>query len=71
MPNAKGGKSGTKSVRTTVSIPAGNYEGLEQIADRKKVSVAWVVRDAIDKYLDTELPLFSGIKTSEWQDKPA
>ena len=40
-----------RPVRTTVSIPVADYEQLERIAIEKKVSVAWVVRDAIERYL--------------------
>ncbi|MCB0133768.1 MAG: ribbon-helix-helix protein, CopG family [Caldilineaceae bacterium] len=47
-----------KSIRTTVSLPAEDYDELERIAEKKKVSVAWVVREAVDRYLDLESPLF-------------
>lgn len=47
-----------KTVRTTVSIPAEDYAELERLAERKKVSVAWVVREAVDRYLGGEAPLF-------------
>ncbi|MSR55906.1 MAG: CopG family transcriptional regulator [Gemmataceae bacterium] len=47
-----------KSVRTTVSIPTDDYAELERIASGKKVSVAWVVRDAVERYLNAEAPLF-------------
>jgi len=46
------------SVRTTVSIPAEDYAELEDLAERKKVSVAWVVREAVAQYLQSESPLF-------------
>ena len=45
-----------KSTRTTVSLPTVDYEELEQIARRKKVSVAWVMRDAVEKYLVEQSP---------------
>ena len=32
------------------SLSADLYETIEQIAKQKKVSVAWVVRDAAEKY---------------------
>lgn len=38
-------------VRTTVSIPIDEYERLRSIAEQKRVSIAWVVRDAIAQYL--------------------
>lgn len=47
-----------KSVRTTVSIPADDYEELERLAEKNRVSVAWVVRHAVNKYLAAEAPLF-------------
>ena len=34
------------------------YEELSRIAKRKRVSLAWVVRDALGKYLAAEAPLF-------------
>ena len=46
------------TVRTTVSVPREDYSELEVLAERKKVSVAWVVREAIDRYLHSEMPLF-------------
>jgi len=47
-----------RSVRTTVSIPAIAYEEVERLAEQKKVSVAWIVRDAVDQYLAQHQPLF-------------
>lgn len=60
MPSAAKETKPKASVRTTVSVPADDYAELEQIAKRKKVSVAWVVRDCIDRFLRTEAPLFRG-----------
>jgi hypothetical protein len=48
------------TIRATVSFPADYYARLERIAIGKKVSVAWVVREAIEKYLDEPGPLFKG-----------
>jgi predicted DNA-binding protein len=47
-----------KRVRTSISFPGEMYEMLEGIAAEKKVSLAWVVREAIDKYLEEKWPLF-------------
>ncbi len=52
------GKVSRRSVRTSVSLSAESYGLLEQIARSKKVSVAWVVRDAVEKYLESATPLF-------------
>ena len=46
------------TVRASVTFPADLYSELERIAEEKKVSVAWVVRDAAEKYIDTQYPLF-------------
>ena len=48
----------TRMPRKSVSLPADVQEQLERIADRKKVSFAWVVREAVDRYLEAETPLF-------------
>lgn len=48
-------KDGT---RASVTFPADLYTELERIAEEKKVSVAWVVRDAVEKYVEAKYPLF-------------
>lgn len=48
--------------RASVSFPPEIYTILEAIAKRKKVSFAWVVRDAAEKYVADQWPLFSGLK---------
>lgn len=45
-------------VRASVSFPAEVYRTLAEIAKEKKVSVAWVVRDAAERYLAERWPLF-------------
>ena len=42
---------------TTISFPPDMYGTLERIARDKKVSLAWVVRDAMDMYLAEKWPL--------------
>jgi predicted DNA-binding protein len=49
-------------VRATISFPPDLYETLEKIAKQKKVSLAWVVREAAEKYVDEQWPLFAGLK---------
>jgi hypothetical protein len=39
------------SVRASISFPPDLYGTLEEIAKQKKVSLAWVVRDAAEKYV--------------------
>ena len=39
------------AVRASISFPPSLYETLEELAKQKKVSLAWVVRDAAEKYV--------------------
>lgn len=38
--------------RLTVSLTGSDYDALSALADKDDVSVSWVVRRAIDEYLD-------------------
>ena len=38
-------------MRASISFPSDLYETLEDIAKQKKVSLAWVVRDATERYV--------------------
>lgn len=49
-------KKGTH--RLSVSLSAEQYAELLEIAQKNKVSIAWVVREAIERLLKDELPLF-------------
>ena len=46
------------SPRASVSFPRDLYQTLESIARQKKVSLAWVVREAAEKYVEDQTPLF-------------
>jgi hypothetical protein len=48
------------SVRASVSFSPEAYRTLEEIARQKKVSLAWVVRDAVEQYVAEKWPLFKG-----------
>ena len=50
----------TGQVRASISFPPDIYKTLEDIAKEKKVSLAWVVRDATEKYIADKWPLFKG-----------
>ena len=52
----------TAAVRASISFPPDVYETLEVIAREKKVSLAWVVREAAEKYIADKWPLFGGPK---------
>ena len=49
---------GVGAVRASISFPPEIYETLENIAKEKKVSLAWVVRDAAERYIAEKWPLF-------------
>jgi predicted DNA-binding protein len=50
-------------VRATITFPPDIYESLESIAKQKKVSLAWVVREAAEQYLADKWPLFARSET--------
>lgn len=47
------------TARASVTFPVSMYAEMERIAEEKKVSVAWVVRDAVEKYVAEKYPLFA------------
>ncbi|MGO9932746.1 MAG: CopG family transcriptional regulator [Steroidobacteraceae bacterium] len=46
-----------RSIRASVSLPPDIYRSIEALARQKKVSAAWVLRDAAEKYIDNQWPL--------------
>lgn len=48
-----------KGIRLSVTIPAESHVELESIAAKQRVSLAWVVRQAVTQYLDSNRPLFA------------
>ena len=48
----------TAAIRASISFPPDIYNTLESIAREKKVSLAWVVREAAEKYIAEKWPLF-------------
>jgi metal-responsive CopG/Arc/MetJ family transcriptional regulator len=48
------------TIRASISFPTELYRTLEEIAQEKKVSLAWVVRDAAEQYVAARWPLFKG-----------
>ncbi len=57
--HAKKATGEPKMPRASVSFPPELYATLERIAKEKKVSVAWVVREAAEKYVGDQWPLFA------------
>lgn len=52
-------KSTKRAVRGSFSMPPETYRTLEALARQKKVSTAWVLREAAEKYVAEQWPLFS------------
>ena len=50
-----------KTVRASIGFPVEVYKALEDIAKEKKVSVAWIVRDATVQYVARRWPLLSTV----------
>ena len=46
-----------KTLRASVGFPSALYATLEDLAREKKVSVAWIVRDAAEQYVTSRWPL--------------
>lgn len=53
----KGNKRKSAAPRVSVTLPADVHATLEQIARDKKVSLAWVMRDAAEQYIANKWPL--------------
>lgn len=51
--------------RASVTFPPDLYRTLEGIAKQKKVSLAWVVRDAAEKYVADQWPLLEAVSREE------
>ncbi len=59
-----------RAKRASVSLPPEVYTTIEALATQKKVSVSWIVRDAIEKYLTDQWPLLGGSKTTALELSP-
>jgi hypothetical protein len=46
-----------RSVRASVSLSPTTYDILCLLADQRRVSTAWVIRDALEKYVADQWPL--------------
>ena len=54
-----GTPSEPKTIRASIGFPAEVYKALEDIAKEKKVSIAWIVRDAAEQYVAGRWPLLT------------
>jgi predicted transcriptional regulator len=60
MATGKQKKRESAMPRISVSLSPEVHATLELIAQEKKVSVAWVMRDAAEQYIADKWPLFKG-----------
>ncbi len=58
MRPSAGRPKASRQPRASITFPPEVYETLEQIAREKKVSLAWVVREAAEDYIAEKWPLF-------------
>lgn len=52
------------TVRASITFPHELYERLEELARNKKVSLAWIVRDAAEMYVTKQAKVLQGAKAS-------
>ncbi len=55
----------TGQPRASVTFPPELYRVLEDLAKKKKVSIAWVVREATERYVADQWPLFGATLLEE------
>lgn len=60
-----------KTVRASVSFPEEQYAEIERIARRQRVSLAWVVRDAVQEYLTSRWPLLEAEQQDNRRERQA
>lgn len=53
----KSSKKKVPKVRLTISLPMDDYEHLLQLSAHKNVSLAWLVREAINEYNYKDAPI--------------
>ena len=47
-------KQTKETIRASISFPLDDYAKLEEVANSKRVSLAWIVREAVREYLDND-----------------
>lgn len=57
MVQRKDAESSAPTHRISVTFPSDLYQTLGRIAEQQKLSVAWVIRDAAEKYVSDRWPL--------------
>jgi predicted DNA-binding protein len=56
---SKKARRSRQKTRASISFPPEVYAELEKLAAAKKVSLAWIVREAAEKYLADQWPLLA------------
>jgi hypothetical protein len=59
------GSGEERTIRASISFPESQYQLLEKVAAEHRVSLAWVVRDAVSQYMQAKWPLLSTPKTTQ------
>ncbi len=57
MPSSASTPDDKSAHRLSVSLTAEQHRALNELARKNRVSVAWVVREAIDRLLKDDMPL--------------
>ena len=55
----KNGGAESSTVRLSVTLPADEHRELKRLSAHNRVSVAWLIRDAVTDYLKSAPPLFT------------
>jgi len=58
MARQAGKRTPSQKARVSITFSVDDYKEMEQIAAKQRVSIAWVVRDAVAGYLAERNPLF-------------
>lgn len=57
--SSKPAKRQQTGTRITVTVPPDHYAQVCRMAKGKKVSNAWIIRDAVERYIQADTPLFA------------
>lgn len=60
-----------KSIRITASLPEDQHEKLQQLAEKNSLSLSWLVRQAVNEFLDKvdDPKAYSPLSEETSQDK--
>lgn len=50
-----------QSIRVTVTLDRSSYDFVLRLAKTKRVSAAWIIRDAVEKYRTADVPLLADL----------